>query len=118
MRARLGCVLVSLLLVGADGPPVHLAETRLEFPPGSRWKIVKGWEDGAPMESGCVVFYADDQVYICWRLRRPWGNGKGRIAIVLPSDLSLRMLGGRLELLLPAGLYGKYGLRLLLERRK
>src|SRR5689334_12921883 len=116
MLTRLGCVVVCVLLVGADWPGGQLGEARLEFLPGSRWELVKGWEDETPMESRFVIFDPGDEVWIHWQMRRAWGHIGSTGTKVRSSDVRLRMLGSQLEVVLPAGLRHPYGLRLLLKR--
>ena len=66
MGAKLSCVLVALLLVGADSSPTSSAGTQLVFPPGSRWQWVKGRQGELDLTVGCVSFLKDGELSLSW----------------------------------------------------
>jgi hypothetical protein len=66
MRARLGFILVCVLLVGADGPPTDFGGARLEFTPGARWDMVRGWHGRHPIEKAFLEAVEGGSLHLEW----------------------------------------------------
>jgi hypothetical protein len=114
MRERLACVIVCVLLVGADNPPAAgLAEARQEIPEGSEWEVVRGRYGIYPVTKGEVIFHVEGLIDIEWSWdtgpalgerrflyqssKRQWATcSKGHLSLHDTQGL-VRVVEGRLE---------------------
>src|SRR5437868_3586122 len=79
MRRQLACVVVTLVLVGADNPSVDLVRTWPTFPPGSRWELVRGWKGERPVETASLEFLEEDQFKLKWEYETEQGRSRGTV---------------------------------------
>lgn len=73
MRAKLSCVVVALLLVGADTSPSSDSGARIELS-GSRWELVCGRNGNTEMEGATLTFLRDGRLELLWKVRAKKGT--------------------------------------------
>jgi hypothetical protein len=110
MGIHLGHVLTSLMLVGVDDLGTQQFESRLEFPPGSKWELVRGWKGTCPVGKARVEFLRGKKVQLTYDVRSKGGDREyGTILFDYENDPktilfrprhhgTFRMVGNRLEL--------------------
>jgi len=85
---------------------------KLEFPPGSKWVLVRGWKGTCRVREAHAVFLRDKKVQVFWEVRSDGGGGeRGTIVFEYDNDPrntllgvrhrgTFRILGNRLELVI------------------